>query len=146
MHAFLAIALASIGIAATKASAPASRPGPARAHVNWILKCQGCHRPDGSGTPDTAPPLRDSVARFTDLPGGRAYLGRVPGVADAALPDDELAELLNWTLRRFDPKHLRANFKPYTAQEIGKLRQAPLRTDAAKMRATILRGAKRPNS
>ncbi|MBS0477337.1 MAG: cytochrome C [Proteobacteria bacterium] len=111
---------------------------PERARVNWVLKCQGCHRPDGSGSPHTAPALAGQVARFVGLPGGREYLGRVPGVADAALDNKELAELLNWTLQRFDRGHLPPNFRPYDAAELAALRRAPLRTDASQMRRTIL--------
>ena len=114
---------------------------PRRAEVNWILKCQGGHRPDGSGTPQTAPPLAGQVSRFVRFAGGREYLGRVPGVAEAALGDAELAELLNWTLRRFDPAHLPAGFQPYSATEIAKLRKRPLRTDATLVRTKILNGA-----
>lgn len=109
-----------------------------RAQTNWILKCQGCHRPDAGGTATTAPALAGAVSQFTTLPGGRAYLGRVPGVTDAALNDAELAELLNWTLQRFDPDNLPPDFRPYTAREIGELRRAPLRTDATATRRGIL--------
>lgn len=133
-------ALVGAGLAASPGLPPrmVGVPQPERARTNWILKCQGCHRPDASGSPATAPALAGQVARFTGLAGGRAYLGRVPGVADAALADAELAELLNWTLQRFDPANLQRDFKPYTAREIGELRRAPLRTDATATRHAIL--------
>lgn len=111
---------------------------PARAQANWVLKCQGCHRPDGGETPGVTPALAGNVARFTGLPGGREYLGRVPGVADAALDDVQLAELLNWTLHRFDPGHLARDFRPYSPRELHELRSKPLRTHAAATRAAIL--------
>lgn len=120
-------------------------PQPRRAQINWILKCQGCHRPDASGSPDTAPALAGNVAIFTRLAGGRAYLGSVPGVADAALDDAELAELLNWTLQRFDPGNITSDFRPYTAREIHQLRRSPLRTTASVTRSTILARKIRPD-
>jgi len=78
------------------------------------------------------------VAKFLHVPGGREYLGRVPGVATAPISDAELADLLNWTLYRFDGAHVPADFKPYSASEIGKLRKVPLRTDAPAMRAELV--------
>lgn len=134
----LAVALAGGALAASNVAPMPGVANPQRAQVNWILKCQGCHRPDGSGTPATAPPLAGQVSRFAGLAGGRQYLGRVPGVADAPLDNAELAELLNWTLHRFDREHLPANFAPYSAAEIAKLRKMPLRTDATAVRSAIL--------
>jgi hypothetical protein len=78
------------------------------------------------------------VARFLEIPGGREYLARVPGVATAALTDAQLAELLNWTLYRFDAAHVPAGFKPYTAAEMGALRRHPLRTEAKAVRAALM--------
>ncbi len=110
-----------------------------RAWQNWTLNCQGCHRPDGSGSPGTAPSLADTVARFLAVPAGREYLGRVPGVATSALSNSDLAEVMNWMLWRFDAAHLPADFQPFTAEEIGRLRARPLRLEAAGMRADLLR-------
>lgn len=111
---------------------------PARARQNWILSCQGCHRADATGTPQTTPTMAGYVARFLHAPGGREYLGRVPGVATAALSNDALAEVLNWSLLRFDPGHVPADFTPYTAAEVGRLRLKPLRTEAAAVRAGLV--------
>jgi cytochrome c2 len=143
MKLLAALALsAAIGAAATgQAMNGATMPGvekPARAHSNWILKCQGCHRADATGTPQTTPAMAGMIGSFLKTPEGRDYLARVPGVASAALPDAELAELLNWTLLRFDPAHVPKDFKPYTTNEVGKLRSRPLRTEAAAVRARIL--------
>src|SRR5450631_1137088 len=134
--------LAVAGIAA--AQPPAAAPGvtnPQRAWQNWTLNCQGCHRPDGTGSAGTAPSLAGTVSRFLTVPGGREYLGRVPGVATSALPSGDLSELVNWMLWRFDTEHLPANFQPYTAAEIGQLRSRPLRLEASQMRAELLKKA-----
>ena len=93
-----------------------------RAWQHWTLNCQGCHRPDGTGSAGTAPSLAGTVARFLSVPGGREYLGRVPGVATSPLSNADLSEVMNWMLWRFDKEHLPANFQPYTAAEIGQLR------------------------
>jgi cytochrome c553 len=123
---------------AAAADGPAGVANPQRAWQNWTLNCQGCHRPDGTGSAGTAPSLAGTVSRFLAVPGGREYLGRVPGVATSPLPDADLAELMNWIFWRFDKEHLPANFEPFTAAELGRLRTRPLRLEAAQMRTELL--------
>ncbi|MEL0253431.1 MAG: cytochrome C [Novosphingobium sp.] len=113
---------------------------PQQARVDYMLKCQGCHRPDGSGDDRSNPPMRNIVARFLAVPGGREFLGRVPGVATVDLDDSRLANLLNWTLYTYDPAHMPADFRPYSAAEIGALRRHPLRLERAGMRAQLVAG------
>ncbi len=128
-----------IGIFAV--AAPAAMPGvdnPARARQHYILQCQGCHRPDATGSPATTPTMANFAARFLSVSGGREYLSRVPGVATAALSDKDLAELLNWTLIRFDPDHMPPDFKPYDAAEVARLRRQPLRTEASSIRRQLV--------
>jgi cytochrome c553 len=145
-----AAALASAATAAMLASAsadeqdgtaPAGVENAQRAWQHWTLNCQGCHRPDGTGTDQTAPSLAGTVARFLSVTGGREYLSRVPGVAASALSDADLAEVMNWMLWRFDREHLPADFQPYTAAEIGQLRTRPLRLEASQIRAALLKKA-----
>jgi len=122
-------------------TAPAGVENPQRAWQHWTLNCQGCHRPDGTGSDETAPSLAGTVARFLSAPGGREYLARVPGVAASALSNADLAEVMNWMLWRFDKAHLPADFQPYTAAEIGRFRTRPLRLEASQMRADLLKKA-----
>ena len=126
---------------ATAESPPAGVDNPQRAWQHWTLNCQGCHRPDGTGSAGTTPSLAGTVARFLSVPGGREYLERVPGVATSALSNADLSELMNWMLWRFDKPHMPANFQPFTAAEIGRLRTAPLRLEASQMRAELLKKA-----
>ncbi|RMF12011.1 MAG: cytochrome C [Alphaproteobacteria bacterium] len=111
---------------------------PARAQLNWILNCQGCHQADASGSAGGAPNMAGVMARFLRVEGGREYLGRVPGVAHAPLSDDALAELLNWSLYTFDRDHVPENFNPYTADEVRRLRAAPLISEAASKREELV--------
>jgi hypothetical protein len=122
-------------------STPAGVENPQRAWQHWTLNCQGCHRPDGTGSEGTTPSLKGIVGRFLSVPGGREYLGRVPGVATSPLSNADLSELMNWMLWRFDKEHLPANFQPFTAAEIGQLRGAPLRLEASQMRADLIKKA-----
>ncbi len=124
-------ALLALLLAATPAGL---RADPA---LDYVLNCQGCHLPDGAGTPGKVPPLKDHVARFLLLPEGRAFLVQVPGVARSALPDDRIAALLNWLVLRFDPNHVPNNFKPYTSDEVGRLHRHP-RAEVAAYRRDLL--------
>src|SRR5271165_4094246 len=119
--------------------APAGVANLQRAWQDWTLNCQGCHV-DGQGAA-TTPRLVGTVARFLSVPGGREYLGRVPGVATSPLSNADLAEVMNWMLWRFDKEHLPPAFRPFTAAEIGELRTQPLRLEASRMRNELLRKA-----
>lgn len=113
-----ALLLLSLGAAGAFAAS-----GP---ELDWVLECQGCHLRDGSGTPGSVPAIRDSVAGFLHVPGGREYLVQVPGVAQAPLDDAQLAAVVNWMLTRFDGAAVPKDFVPYTTAEVAKLRATPL--------------------
>ena len=92
---------------------------------NYMLHCQGCHLPDGSGSQPDVPGL-NCVAELTKIPNGRRYLIQVPGVAQSTLSDADLAVLLNWIVARFSAEEKAEDFKPYTAEEITGFRENPL--------------------
>ena len=140
----MAMAIWALIPAARAADEPAGVENAQRAWQHWTLNCQGCHRPDGTGSAGTAPSLTGTVARFLSVPGGREYLGRVPGVAASPLSSADLSEVMNWMLWRFDREHLPADFHPYSAAEIAKLRGSPLRLEASRMRAELLEKAEEP--
>ena len=101
---------------------------PARARVNYMLNCQGCHGPTGAGTTDgTVPNMTGYVSRYLHVAGGREYLVQVPGSANAGITSEALAEVLNWMLVTMDDAHLPSDFMPYKAEEVELLRSQPLR-------------------
>jgi mono/diheme cytochrome c family protein len=102
----------------------------------YMLNCWGCHRPDGEGIPGTAPPLRGAVD-FLRVPGGREYLISVPGVALSPLSNQQAAEVMNWILKSFSKDRVPAGFKPYTADEIAKVRTTHM-LDIKKARAELV--------
>jgi mono/diheme cytochrome c family protein len=126
-----------LALAATlsRCATAAEVSGPA---LDYALNCQGCHRADGAGTPGGVPALAGSVGRFLRRPGGREYLVQVPGVAQAPLDDAALAGVLNWILTRFDPEEVPADFVPYAAEEVGRLRRTPL-TNVERVRRALLK-------
>ncbi len=128
----------ALGLALAAVDARAYTPA-----VEYALNCQGCHRADGAGTPESVPRLKGSVARFLGVPGGREYLAQVPGVAQAPLDDQALAAVMNWLLDHFDKEHIPAGFAPYTAEEMGRLRRTPL-VDVESVRTRLLAEIERP--
>jgi hypothetical protein len=120
--------------AALGAASPASAGSP---QISYMLQCQGCHLADGSGAPGAVPSL-EGMGRFLAVPGGRAYLVRVPGSSQSPLSDRELAELLNWMLRSFTPDATPAHFVPFSAEEVAGVRRPPL-IDVEAVRADLLR-------
>ena len=125
------IARAGLALAIALAAAAArATPPPAE---DFLLHCSGCHHADGAGVPGVVPPL-SGLAPFLATPEGRAYLVRVPGVAQASLDDARLAALLDWVLREFSGVAPRPG---YDAVEVHALRAEPLR-DARAERARVL--------
>ncbi|WP_285710937.1 c-type cytochrome [Erythrobacter oryzae] len=137
----LLAAVMALAAGASAQDAPAAMAGvanPQQARIDYILKCQGCHQPEGRGDIAHTPPLNGEVARFLHVTGGREFLARVPGVASVDLDDARLAQLLNWTLQRFDPGNLPVDFRPYSAGEIAQLRRHPLRLEREATRASLI--------
>jgi len=117
--------------ALTTASALADDSQP---RFDYLLNCAGCHRTDATGSEEV--PALTQVAPFLATPAGRAYLVRVPGVAQAPLSDERVAALLNWALTEFGGA---GEFAPYTAAEVATLRADPLR-DPLRERERVKRG------
>ena len=109
-----------------------------RAQVNYMLHCQGCHLPDGTGIRGRVPQLKGLVGNFLRTEDGRAYVIEVPGVATSRLGDAELAAVVNWMLTNFSRSELPTPFRPYTAEEVALLRKNP-EPDPDARRARIFR-------
>jgi hypothetical protein len=131
----VASALALAGLAAALAPSGAARAqDPA---VDYMLQCQGCHLADGAGAPAAVPDLRGRVALLARAPGGREYLVRVPGVAQAQLSDTRLATLLDFVVQRFGPADAAAAVPPFTPAEVAEWRARPY-ADPSRARANLL--------
>ena len=109
----------------------------AAARFDYLLHCSGCHRPDGAGAPPEVPGLRGSMGVLVATPEGRAYIARVPEVAQSPLADEALARLLNWLLYEFSAETLPPGFRLLDAAEVGTARLQVL-SDPLRARAEIL--------
>ncbi len=110
-------------------------------HINYMLECQGCHLADGTGSAGKVPALKNFVGRFLTVTGGREFLVRVPGSAQSVLDDRELAEVLNWIIRRFGPDDVSRDFVAFTREEVTRYRGRPL-TDVESVRSELIRHMK----
>lgn len=106
--------------------------------ADYMLACQGCHLPDGSGHPaHGVPALKGFVGNFLRVEGGREFLLRVPGVTQSELSDARLARVLNWSLATFSPRETPPDAAPFTAEEVGRWRRQPL-TNIQPLRAQLV--------
>jgi hypothetical protein len=108
------------------------------ARADFAFRCKGCHGFAGEGTPGHVPRLDGFVGFFTQAPGGRDYLMRIPGVARAKLDDARLAAVLNWMLEVYGGAAVAPGFAPYTAAEVGAARREPLTAERAPTRARLI--------
>ncbi len=123
MRAILIVGLGS----ATFLHAQTAYDGPdaAATRLNYQIHCRGCHSPTGAGA-GSVPQLEGHMGTFLNSQQGREFLVRVPGAATSALGDADLAEVLNWMILEFGGASVPEDFQPYTADEVGRLRSAPL--------------------
>src|SRR5258708_16577590 len=81
---------------------------------DYMLHCMGCHGTQAQGVPGKIPPLANALSRFMRTAAGRDYVLRVPGAANSALSDTQLAAVLNWLAVTFDPTAPRTTPPPFT--------------------------------
>ena len=107
-------------------------------------QCAGCHQQNGQGIPAVFPPLAGHVAEILAKEGGREYLilvllyglqGQIEvkgvkynGVMSsfAQLKDEEIAAVLNHIATAWGDAKKVKGFKPFTAEEVQKLRAKKL--------------------
>lgn len=91
--------------------------------LNYLRYCQGCHGDAGQGSArNSVPELKEAITKFLVHPEGRDYLVQVADVSQSPIVDQELADLLNWMIRRFGTKEIQEKFAPYKASEISEPR------------------------
>lgn len=123
----MAFALAGGGIGAACAN-------PAQ---DYMLFCMGCHGVQAEGVPGKVPPLAHSLGLFMRTAAGRNYLLRVPGAANSALSDAQLAAVLNWLAQQYNSEELSADVPMFTAAEVTAVRRAPLVSVLATRREVV---------
>ncbi|MGH8137930.1 MAG: c-type cytochrome [Steroidobacteraceae bacterium] len=112
-------AIAACALALARSAAVEASPA-----QDYMLYCMGCHGARAEGVPGKVPPLANALSRFMRTAAGRDYVLRVPGAANSALPDAQLAAVLNWVASTFDTQSSRV--PPFTAQEVTRVRRSPL--------------------
>lgn len=105
---------------------------------NYVLRCQGCHGPEGRGVGGRVPPLAETVGRLVQLPAGRDYLMRVPGASNSALSDAALAGVLNWLVQQYAAAGVAKDMVPYTAEDIASGRRRPLQPSVRAVRNDVI--------
>ena len=123
----LAVALATSAFSAALLASPAQ---------DYTLYCMGCHGAQAQGVQGRIPPLAGSVSLFMRLPEGRDYVLRVPGAANSALPDAQLAAVLNWLAGNYGAPGAPPPV-PFTVEEVTRVRHTPLADVQARRREVV---------
>ena len=114
---------AAVACVATAFVSMASQASPAQ---DYILNCMGCHGTQAEGVPGKVPPLANTLSRFMRTAEGRNYILRVPGAANSALSDAQLAAVLNWLAVTYDSGTTNPTTAPFTSEEVSQVRRRPL--------------------
>jgi hypothetical protein len=104
---------------------------------DYMLYCMGCHGFQAEGVPGKVPPLAHSLGRFMRNTAGRNYLLRVPGAANSALSDAQLAAVLNWLALEYNADELAVGTPMFTAAEVTASRHVPLASVLATRREVV---------
>ena len=123
--------------AATVASLAWIATAQASPQQDYVLYCMGCHGAQAEGVPGKVPPLAHALGRYMRTPEGRNYILRVPGAANSALTDTQLAAVLNWLAQTFDGDELSATVPLFTAAEVTGTRHSPLSSVLATRREVV---------
>jgi len=111
----------------------ALRASPAQ---DYMLYCMGCHGAQAQGVPGKIPPLAGALALFMRTAAGRDYVLRVPGAANSALPDAQLAAVLNWLAQTYGVPG-QPPVVPFSVDDVARVRRAPLADVQARRRAVV---------
>jgi hypothetical protein len=124
----------AVAFAVTALVSVAGHANPAQ---DYVLNCMGCHGTDALGVPGKVPPLANVLSLFMRTPAGRNYVLRVPGAANSALSDAQLATVLNWLAVTYDSSTSVDPPAPFTTTEVSQLRHLPLASVLATRRAVV---------
>ena len=129
---------AGIAMAAVLANMLMSTGGHAASpSQDYALHCMGCHGTEAQGVPGKIPPLANALSRFMRTPEGRNYVLRVPGAANSALSDEQLAAVLNWLAVTYDASATASEPAPFTSNEVAAVRHQPLLSVLATRSAVV---------
>jgi hypothetical protein len=104
----------------------------------FVLNCQGCHGARGEVVSEDIRPLAFAFRSFTQTSRGRAYLIRIPGIANAPIGDGPLTNLLNYLTELWRPNPDAHKSRPFNEAEVSALRHKPL-LDVTAERAAVIR-------
>jgi len=104
-----------------------------------MLYCMGCHGARAEGVPGKVPPLAHALGQYMRSADGRTYVLRVPGSANSALSDAQLAAVLNWLAQQYSADELTANVPLFTVAEVTAHRHSALAA-VPEARREVVRG------
>lgn len=108
----------------------------------YLLRCSGCHRPDGKGAVSAGvPPFAGFMGPLTRDPMGRTYVTHVPGIAGSGLSDAQVAGVLNYVLDHLSAEAAEGR-RRFTEAEVRALRAQSVPDVVSYRRGVVARLAK----
>ena len=108
----------------------------------YLLRCSGCHRPDGQGAVSAGvPPFAGFMGPLTRDPMGRTYVTHVPGIAGSGLSDAQVAGVLNYVLDHLSAEDAERR-RRFTEAEVRSLRAQSVPDVVAYRRGVVARLAR----
>ena len=109
----------------------------------YLLRCSGCHRPDGGGAISAGvPPFPGFIAPMTSDPMGRTYVTHVPGITGSGLDDAQIASVLNYVLDTWSGDGA-GRTRKFTPEEVAQRRAIPVSDVVSYRRALVARLTRR---
>ncbi len=136
---FSVLILVSVMVRAAAALESGVAPRLSPGQIHYTEGCGGCHGLLGRSSRKDVPQIEGEVGYYLCTQEGREYIVQLPNVAFANMNDVELAQAMNFTVFSLGGASVPAGAKTFTPDEVGRLRQFPLKSrDLVRMRAEIL--------
>lgn len=89
------------------------------ARSDFVEHCAGCHGVQGRSAPAELPELHGRIGYMMCTPQSRAYLIRLPNVAQSRIKDtQQLADMMNFVIFGIGGASVLPGTKPFTAEEV----------------------------
>jgi len=110
------------------------------ARSSYVENCAGCHGTQGTSFPAHVPQLRGRVGYFLCTTDSRAYILRLPNVAQSSLSDDALAATMNFVVFGLGGLSAAPEASRFTREEVAHAREQPLSgVSLVRTRASVVR-------
>lgn len=92
----------------------------------YLVRCGGCHGPDGLSRTSLIPDLKDKAGYFLCDAEGRDYVSRLPNIVFSRITDAEMAALMNYVSFDLGGGSAPPRARAFTPRELARTRRNAL--------------------